>query len=498
MVCCPGDHLIPGARQSDGPARAAGPGGLVARVRVPDARHRAARRGARTGRATPSTCARTAAELRGEPYDGAWQVLELQQCARELRELAARYAASGLAAAPCGRTRAADRVLRDLRRRRRRGLDRLRGVVDAARQAVPPGADRGDLGHLAGARRAHAAGGRRRGGSAPPTTWSQTADLFAGLLTTVTEARRVLVEEREDLRNNYTAWLICAGVSCSRVLALLGHDVDVDDWLDGPAGLWAHVDVAVHDDGWEWEASTYYHFFVLRAYLLALRDRVPADLPAPQRDTIAAMLRVLVDLSTDGGVLPVLHDGPYRRPQALQELLEVCVLGRQLVELPGLERLEDGTRAQLGSGRLHPRGPARRPGSPGPRCRPRRRAPGPARPWSSPTPATSCSAPRAAAGRPWSTPARTEEPTATSTSSRSTSTATARSGSRRPGCRRTGAPCAATTTPAPRPTRPSGSTGRTRRRRPAACSRGRAPRRSPGPWSRPPVRSTGSSSSDTW
>ena len=33
--------------------------------------------------------------LRGEPYQGAWQVIELQQCAREFRDLAHQYAATG-------------------------------------------------------------------------------------------------------------------------------------------------------------------------------------------------------------------------------------------------------------------------------------------------------------------------------------------------------------------------------------------------------------------
>ena len=104
----------------------------------------------------------------------------------------------------------------------------------------------------------------------------------------------------------------------------------------------------------------------LRAYLLALRGRVPAELPAAQSATLASMLRVLVELSTDGGVLPVLHDGPYRRPQALQELLEVCVLGRQLVELPGLEQVEARHPRRAGSGCLPASRTSWSPGSPGP------------------------------------------------------------------------------------------------------------------------------------
>ena len=286
--------------------------------------------------------------LSGEPYDGAWRVLELQRCARELRDAAHRYAATG---------HEQDRDIAS-------ALVAAFGEVYAA--AVAAGWTdaaagwmlRGKLFHQAlteaiwGTSVAHGVltllEADERWGR-PSHDLQATADLFAGLLSTVTDARRVLVEDRDDLRNNYTAWLICAGVSCSQVLARLGHEAGTASWWDGPAGLWSHVDVAVHDDGWEWEASTYYHYFVLRAYLLALRGCAPADLPPAGVATLGSMLRVLVDLATDGGVVPVLHDGPYRRPQALQELLEVCVLGRQLVALPGLDRVEAGTRAELGA-----------------------------------------------------------------------------------------------------------------------------------------------------
>lgn len=305
------------------------------------------RAGPRTPGADPvHTCPHGCA-LRGEPYDGAWRVLELQRCARELRDHAHRYAASGheshrevageLLAAFC-----------EIYAEATAG-----GWTDSAATWML----RGKLFHQAlteaiwGTSLAHGvltlleADQRWK---RPSLDLRRTEDLFAGLLSTVTEARQVLVEDRSDLRNNYTAWLICAGVACSEVLVQLGHEAEVDSWVDGPAGLWSHVDVAIHDDGWEWEASTYYHYFVLRAYLLALRHRVPAELPPAPSTKLASMLRVLVDLSTDGGVLPVLHDGPYRRPQALQELLEVCVLGRQLVDLPGLEQVEARTRAELG------------------------------------------------------------------------------------------------------------------------------------------------------
>ena len=41
-----------------------------------------------------------------------------------------------------------------------------------------------------------------------------------------------------------------------------------------------HLHLATDADGWEWEGSTYYHLFVLRAYLLSLQGADPAGLPA--------------------------------------------------------------------------------------------------------------------------------------------------------------------------------------------------------------------------
>ena len=296
--------------------------------------------------------------LRGEPYEGAWQVIELQQCARDFRDLARRYLASG---AEADRS-AAQALVTDF------CLIYAEAVAEGWTDSAATWMLRGKLFHQAlteaiwGTSLAHGVltlldADARWGRSSADL--AEASQLFTGLLDTVTEARRVLVEDRQDLRNNYTAWLICAGISATQVLARLddashasggGDTGDVSSWWDGPAGLWAHIDAAVHPDGWEWEGATYYHYFVLRAYLLALRGQAPAELPEKQRAVVIAMLRVLVDLATDGGVLPVLHDGPYRRPQALQELLEVCVLGRQLVDLPGLEQLEAGTRLELGPG----------------------------------------------------------------------------------------------------------------------------------------------------
>ena len=78
------------------------------------------------------------------------------------------------------------------------------------------------------------------------------------------------------------------------------------------------------------EGSTYYHLFVLRAYLLTLRGTDPAALPADAADRLAGMVQVLAGLAAPDGTLPMLHDGPFDRVPAHLEVLEVCVLAGQL------------------------------------------------------------------------------------------------------------------------------------------------------------------------
>lgn len=144
-------------------------------------------------------------------------------------------------------------------------------------------------------------------------------------------ARDVLVAEgRFD--SNYVAWLNAAGLACARAAALIRGDdwVDRDGLLTGDHGQLAHLLAATGDDGWEWEGSTYYHGFVLRAYLLSLRDSDPAGLPAAAVERLAGMIKALARLATPGGVLPAVHDGPYRREALALEWQELGVLARGL------------------------------------------------------------------------------------------------------------------------------------------------------------------------
>jgi hypothetical protein len=137
-------------------------------------------------------------------------------------------------------------------------------------------------------------------------------ELTSGLAEAARIARDSLVAEGR-FSSNYTAWLDAAGAACT----------GKPEWLDGPHGIFAHVLTGTHADGWEWEASTYYHSFVLRAYRLAIAAVPGVKVPATVRARIDAMADVLRVLVTPGGVLPSLHDGPYRRAEWDRELAEL-------------------------------------------------------------------------------------------------------------------------------------------------------------------------------
>ncbi len=137
-------------------------------------------------------------------------------------------------------------------------------------------------------------------------------ELTAALADAARTARDSLVADGR-FASNYTAWLDAAGAACT----------GKPEWVDGPHGLFAHVLASTHPDGWEWEASTYYHSFVLRAYRFGI-DAVPGvRVPADVRARLDAMAAVLRELVTPGGLLPSLHDGPYLRAEWDRELAEL-------------------------------------------------------------------------------------------------------------------------------------------------------------------------------
>ncbi|MCP3801186.1 heparinase II/III-family protein [Allokutzneria sp. A3M-2-11 16] len=155
--------------------------------------------------------------------------------------------------------------------------------------------------------------------------------LLKGVVDAARSARAILVGEGK-FHSNYTAWLNAAGAVCSSAVAQIQHTSADRSWLTDESGVYEHVLASTHLDGWEWEGSTYYHAFVLRAYLLALRHSGYRDMPATVHARISAMASVFATIKTSGGLVPALHDSPYERSDTAAEYAEV----QSLVEEFGL------------------------------------------------------------------------------------------------------------------------------------------------------------------
>lgn len=177
--------------------------------------------------------------------------------------------------------------------------------------------------------------------------------LLDGLADLAGQAREALVA-RGEFRSNYVAWFNAAGALCAGASGAIrgdGGGAAHARWLDGPRGVWAHALAATGEDGWEWEGSTYYHGFVLRAYLLAMRGLAPGAAPPAALSRIRDMAGVLERIATPGGLLPALHDGPYRRAGLAAEWLELCALVRLIFGIgPRLAAVADGSAAAIGPG----------------------------------------------------------------------------------------------------------------------------------------------------
>ncbi|HEY8471130.1 MAG TPA: heparinase II/III family protein [Natronosporangium sp.] len=147
--------------------------------------------------------------------------------------------------------------------------------------------------------------------------------LTGALAEAARQARDKLVAQGR-FTSNYTAWLNAAGAVCA----------PDPSWLTGPHGVYAHLAEAVGGDGWEWEASTYYHAFVLRAYLVAIDATPDHQPPAEVVDRLSAMAAALDAVTTSGGLIPALHDTPYARPATEQEYAELAELRGRLLPAP--------------------------------------------------------------------------------------------------------------------------------------------------------------------
>lgn len=329
--------------------------------------------------------------LVGPGYAAAWTVLEHQGWARRARLLARRAVSAEAAGAPGGdHTRAqddrheAEAIVRE--------LAATYAQVGGWSEQSEPWMLRGKLFSQAlteaiwAVQVADAVAELATDPGASDRLGTETVAMVDGLLGTVVAARHVLVTEQGNPQSNYTAWLDAAGGlldRAARALAgdraggagggsaagpagdvaggLVGESADTvpgrgDDRLSaGPDGrpwveaTWAHADLATGSDGWEWEGSTYYHLFVLRAYLLAHRGVAPADVGERALGRLASMVRVLVELAAPDGTLPALHDGPYDRLGVHLEVLEVCALAGQLWSSTGLDAVEAHARSRAGA-----------------------------------------------------------------------------------------------------------------------------------------------------
>ncbi|NOU95286.1 heparinase [Paenibacillus sp. LMG 31456] len=155
-------------------------------------------------------------------------------------------------------------------------------------------------------------------------------DMFLSMLeSSMTQYRYILIHERKNAENNYTAWLNAA-LSC--VYTIRGQREQLVDLIDSEGGWKHHLSIGVKPDQFEFEGSTYYHIFVLRAYLISaeMAERFGIDLyhaQGEQGQSMKGMFDVLVGLSDDQGVLPALHDGPLARVPFAREIAEIMEIG---------------------------------------------------------------------------------------------------------------------------------------------------------------------------
>lgn len=177
-------------------------------------------------------------------------------------------------------------------------------------------------------------------------------DVFLGLLAgSMEEYRHILIHERNNAENNYTAWLN-ASLSC--VYAARGEQAALEALIEGQGGFKHHLSIGVKPDQLEFEGSTYYHVFVLRAYLISaeMAQRFGIDLYAvtgADGQSMRGMLEALADLADDQGALPALHDGPLARAPYAREIAEIAEQGLAIYGISGLAPVLREAYRQLGA-----------------------------------------------------------------------------------------------------------------------------------------------------
>lgn len=177
-------------------------------------------------------------------------------------------------------------------------------------------------------------------------------DSFLTLLdASMTEYRGILVHDRKNVENNYTAWLN-ASLSC--VYAARNDREAIQQLIIGEGGFRHHLSIGVKPDQLEFEGSTYYHIFVLRAYLISaeMAERCGIDLYAcegTEGQSMRGMFVALAELADDQGVLPALHDGPMERLPYAREIAEIAEQGLARYAIEGLSPILRGVYRQMGS-----------------------------------------------------------------------------------------------------------------------------------------------------
>ncbi|MGG1518846.1 heparinase II/III family protein [Paenibacillus oryzisoli] len=174
-------------------------------------------------------------------------------------------------------------------------------------------------------------------------------ELMAGSMSAY---RHILIHERRNPENNYTAWLNAA-LAC--VYAAQGEREKLSGLIDDEGGFVHHLSIGVKPDQFEFEGTTYYHVFVLRAYLIfaEMAERCGVSLyeaVGAQGQSLRGMLSLLVELADDQGVLPALHDGPMERRPYAREIAEVAEQGLARYGMRELAPVLREAYRQLGAG----------------------------------------------------------------------------------------------------------------------------------------------------
>lgn len=263
-------------------------------------------------------------EQQGEPYRGAWLVMKHQSCVR--------YALQGAAVFAGTRDERYAKWSMDIL---------LRYAEQFPRYPVHPEAEswmlKGRAFHQALTEAIWATTLIRaylllqdEGGAAVGAAESQVLEPFFTMLEeSMTQSRNLLVQEQKKPESNYTAWLN-ASLAC-----LYAHRRDKEQLqklVEAEGGLKHHLSIGVLPDQLEYEGSTYYHVFVLRAYfiLVEMAERLGVDLYSIEGDkgqSFEGMLDVMVTLANDQGELIALHDGPYQRVPYAREIAETVEIG---------------------------------------------------------------------------------------------------------------------------------------------------------------------------